>query len=135
MSNNDDYEVIDDLNEEKDKDPFHFEFSWHDSSSWSWGVVLVLLGAIFLLNNMGYHFLKVENWWAMFILAPGLSMMGTSFKYFRAKNRFSRGARSRGLLGLILSAFAVSLFFGIDLFYVGPALLIGFGIYLLLKKG
>ncbi len=134
MSNNDDFQVIEDFDEEESKDPFHFEFSWHDSSSWSWGVVLILLGGIFLLNNMGYDFISIDNWWAIFILAPGLSMMASSFKYFRAKNRFSRGARTRGLLGLILSAFAVSLLFGIDMLYIGPALLVGFGIYLLLKR-
>jgi hypothetical protein len=133
MTNNDDFEVIDnDL--EEDKDPFHFEFSWHDSSSWSWGVVLILLGGIFLLNNMGYHILSIKNWWAIFLLAPGLSMLANSFKYFRARNRFSRGARTRGLLGLILTGFAVSLLFGIDMVVIGPALLIGFGLYLLLKR-
>ena len=134
MSNKDDFEVIDNDDVKDEKDPFHFEFSWHDSSSWSWGVVLILLGAIFLLNNMGYDFLQVHNWWAIFILAPGLSMIANSLKYFRAKNRFSRGARTRGLLGVILSAFAVSLLFGIDLALLGPFLLVGFGIYLLLKR-
>jgi hypothetical protein len=134
MSNKDDFEVIEDDDVNDDKDPFHFEFSWHDSSSWSWGVVLILLGAVFLLRNMGIDFLRVDNWWAIFILAPGLSMMAKSFKYFRAKNRFSKGARTRGLLGLLLSAFAVSLMFGIDMVILGPVLLVGFGIYLLLKK-
>jgi hypothetical protein len=134
MSNKDDFEVIEDDDVDDEKDPVHFEFSWHDSSSWSWGVVLILLGAVFLLRNMGIDFLRVDNWWAIFILAPGLNMMAKSLKYFRAKNRFSKGARTRGLLGLILSAFAVSLLFGIDMVILGPVLLVGFGIYLLLKK-
>ena len=134
MTNNDDFEVFEDNDLEDGKDKFDFDFSWHGSSSWSWGIILIILGVAFLLNNMGYHFVRLDNWWALFILAPGLSMIASSFRYYREKNKFSRRARTRGFIGLLLSAFAVSLFFSISMTYIGPALLVVFGIYLLLRK-
>jgi hypothetical protein len=43
-------------------------FNRHRGSGWIWGLGLVALGVIFLLQNFGIFIMN--NWWAIFILIP-----------------------------------------------------------------
>ncbi|HVP20663.1 MAG TPA: hypothetical protein VMS73_02260, partial [Anaerolineaceae bacterium] len=40
------------------------------SSGWIFGVVLILIGAAFFLQN--FNLLQINNWWALFLLIPAI---------------------------------------------------------------
>lgn len=137
MTEKDNVEVVDGFNEDDGFDngnDFKFDVSWHKTSSWSWGLILILGGVFLLLDNMGILSVNFHNWWAIFILAPGISMIGTAVQNFRSSTPLSKRARTRGLLGVLITTFALSLFFDLSMTYIWPVLLVGFGIYLLVKK-
>ncbi len=51
--------------------------------TWVGGAALVLLGVLFLLQNLGLVRLT-GNWWALFILVPALVLAGTAVTRYRA---------------------------------------------------
>jgi len=44
-------------------------------STWIAGVILVVLGGIFLVRNTGILNYSFTNWWALFILIPALGSL------------------------------------------------------------
>lgn len=104
--------------------------SWDDN--WAVGIALILVGGMFLLHTLNIIDVVVSNWWAVFILIPGLNMAMKGFRSYRQTN--SRGARNTGFWGLILILAAFSFFIGISWSYLFPAFLIGIGVFILLTK-
>ena len=94
-------------------------------------LALVLVGVLFLLNNLGITYIRTYNWWAVFILAPGLNMLAQAYSRYQDASRFTRGARRAGLLGFFLVALALSFLFDLSWALLGPAFLILAGLYLL----
>ena len=47
-------------------------------SSWIGGVILVFLGVLFLLQNIGW-LARDGNWWAVFILIPAFVLLSTAY--------------------------------------------------------
>jgi hypothetical protein len=37
-------------------------------SAWIVGLILIVLGTMFLMNNLGTFNIPIKNWWALFIL-------------------------------------------------------------------
>src|SRR5215469_13851473 len=93
----------------------------HDNSmnpGWSriaTALVVILVGALFLLRNFGVHlpFMALHNWWALFILLGAVPSLGV------AAQRYQRtGQVDRLVLHALLSAACVILvasFFLLDL--------------------
>jgi len=106
----------------------------HGSSDTPWvgGVILILLGVIFLLQNFTQF--QLNNWWALFILLPAFGSFATAWNIYRQTGRFNRPARgaliSGGVFLLITAAFLFNLSWGLVL----PVLLIVWGISLLLNS-
>jgi len=84
----------------------------HDNSmnpGWSriaTALVVILVGALFLLRNFGVHlpFMALHNWWAVFILLGAVPSLGL------AAQRYQRSGRvDRLVLHALLSAAAVIL--------------------------
>ncbi len=46
------------------------EKTYRRHSGWSFGLVMIGLGCLFLLKNYGYP--MPENWWAFFLLIPAI---------------------------------------------------------------
>jgi hypothetical protein len=96
-----------------------------------WGLVLVAIGVIFLLQNLGalsQHF----NWWAVFILVPALSALsGAWFAFLRSK-RFGAAVRSALGGGVIILTVALMFMFDLDWSLWWPLMLIvpGFTIFI-----
>lgn len=107
------------------------------------GMVLIVLGAFILLQNMG--FLWFSNWWALFILAPGLLILYRAWQAYQASGeQFSRHVRTQLLGGIIVTALGVTFLFDINLHRLGlhinwgqywPVLLILLGAVLLFRRG
>jgi hypothetical protein len=99
------------------------------SYAWVGGAILILVGLALLLQNMGIPFL--ENWWALFILIPGLGFLAAAWDSYRDSDRLTR--RGAGLLagGVLLTILAVVFLFGLDFGLAWPVLLIVGGLVLL----
>ena len=98
-----------------------------DNAAWIGGGLLILLGVIFLLENFGFP--VPENWWAVFVLIPGLIAFNTAWSIYRRNNRqVTASARGALVSGLVLTALALALFFNFDFGRYWPVILIALGV-------
>jgi hypothetical protein len=76
------------------------------------GLVLVLAGAVILLNQL--NTLPFElNWWALFILFPAFGTLRRAYHRYRSTNDvFEQGVMIPALVGLFMLFLFVSLFAG-----------------------
>lgn len=119
------------MSEEMNKQERGFNWSsWDDN--WATGLALILVGGLFLLHTLDIITIAVYNWWAVFILIPGLNMAIKGWRDYGQSG--ARSARRTGFWGLVLILVAFTFFFGLSWNYIFPALLIGIGIYILLTK-
>jgi hypothetical protein len=117
--------------EEKDKE-MDIEVRWPGSRSWIWGVVLLVLGALLLLQNFtGLRFVYLNNWWAVFILVPGISNLVQAWERYRESGNFTPGARSSAFWGIVLIAVALTFLFDLGWGLMMPLLFIAGGAFLL----
>lgn len=100
--------------------------------AWIGGAILIILGLVFLLQNMGL--LVLVNWWALFILIPAVAAFGSAWRSYQAAGgRLTGGARGSLIGGLVLVLVAGVFLFGLNWGVVGPLLLVLAGIGLLLN--
>ncbi len=93
------------------------------------GLILIVLGAIFLLNNLtGF---VVHNWWALFFLIPAFGAFGRAWNEYNHSGSLSRATRQSGFGGLLLSMLAAIFLFQLSWALFGPVLLILLGLTLL----
>jgi hypothetical protein len=108
------------------------ERSMRYGGGWIAGVVLVLLGIVFLLQNMGA--MVPGNWWALFILIPAIGAFARAWSAFQ-NNDGRLNAASRGPLigGLVLTLIALIFLFNLNWGILGPMILIILGLGALLN--
>ena len=93
--------------------------------AWVVGIILIILGGIFLMRNTGTWDIPFTNWWALFILIPAFGAFSAAGRMYRdAGNRLNNAARSSLLVGLVLTVVTIMFLFEIDWTYVGPILII-----------
>ncbi|HEX9371557.1 MAG TPA: hypothetical protein VF897_11145 [Roseiflexaceae bacterium] len=76
--------------------------------AWSGGVVLIALGGIFLLQNMGILEMTA-NWWAIFLLLPALLSAITAWRIYRDAGRMTPAATG-ALTGSLVLGFLAAMF-------------------------
>jgi len=105
----------------------------HDGGyRWIGGLVLILLGGIFLLQNTGL-IQRFDNWWALFILIPALGSFATAWRFYQqAGNQWTSAATGSLFGGLIFIGLVVMFLFGFDIGMWWPLFLIAGGIAVLL---
>lgn len=102
--------------------------------AWVAGMILIVLGAMFLMRNNGTFNFPWKNWWALFILIPAVGAFDTARRMYRsADNRLTQATRSSLLVGLVLVFVTVMFLFEISWAFFGPILLILVGIALVLN--
>ncbi len=108
------------------------EWSWHTSRSQSWvpGVVLILIGVVFLLRNYFPEY-GLTNWWALFILFPAMGSFTRAVEIYR-EDGFNRSARSSVFWGLFFTLLSASFLFSLNFSLIWPAFLIIGGLAMLL---
>lgn len=104
----------------------------HGREPWVVGTILVLVGVVFLLQNLtGFY---INNWWALFILIPAFSSFSKAWRAIQnADGRLTSSARGAFISGLVLTTVAAVLFFSLDWVIFGPILLIVAGVAMLLN--
>ena len=101
--------------------------------AWIIGIILILLGGLFLMRTMGTD-VPLTNWWALFILIPAFGALSAAWRMYReADHRLTVAARSSLLVGLVLSFITFMFLFEISWTYVGPILIIVVGIAIILN--
>jgi hypothetical protein len=102
--------------------------------SWIAGIILVVLGGIFLLQNMGAYRFPLQNWWALFILIPAVGAFDAAFRTYRREGTFTAPARGSLLVGIVLTLVTAAFVFNISWTYFGPALIILAGLGILFNS-
>lgn len=84
------------------------------NDSWIWGLVLIGIGGVFLLQNLLN--ISITNWWAFFLLFPGLGSLVEAYNRYQTEQRFSRRVRNSIFAGVVflglMAFFLFSLNFG-----------------------
>nr|MBN1229218.1 hypothetical protein [Anaerolineae bacterium] len=91
------------------------------------GLALLLIGAYFLAENLGLniHLEFLENWWAIFILIPGVMILWRVFQAYRAEgSTTSRHWRNQLVMGLLMVFAAVVFLLNLSWSIFWPFLLI-----------
>jgi uncharacterized integral membrane protein len=105
------------------------------SSTWIAGLILIVLGGIFLMQNMGQFSIPFANWWALFILIPAMGALNRAYlAYKHAGNQLNASARSALFVGLILTVITGLFLFNISLTFYGPMLIILVGAGILVNS-
>jgi len=100
---------------------------------WMVGVILILIGVVFLLHNMTGFYLN--NWWALFILIPAFGSFSRGWQAVQdGGGKVTSHARSNLIGGVVLTTVAAILLFNLDLAIFGPLLLIAVGAAMLLSS-
>jgi hypothetical protein len=99
------------------------------AGSWVVGLILIVLGALFLMRNTGTYDFPLKNWWALFILIPAIGAFDTALRTFRsAGNQLNAPTRSSVLVGTVLTFVTFMFLFDLSWTYFGPLLIILVGI-------
>jgi hypothetical protein len=100
--------------------------------AWAAGLIMIILGGIFLLRNTGTFDIPLRNWWALFILIPAIGSLDTARRHYRsAGNQLTAPARGSLLVGLVLTFVTATFLFELNWSYFGPVLIILAGIGIL----
>lgn len=103
-----------------------------EGGAWIWGVFLILMGGVFLLDNAGL--LDLHNWWALFILLPAIGSFQAAWSQYRAAgDRLTAGARGSLIGGVVITTVALIFLFGLNFGALWPVFLILGGILLLVN--
>ncbi len=103
-----------------------------DKRPWIGGVILIVLGLIFLLQNVRGIYLN--NWWALFILIPALGSFADAWSRYRQAGRFNRHVRGALISGCVFLLVTATFLFNWNWGIVLPVLLIVWGVSLLLNS-
>jgi Na+/proline symporter len=101
------------------------------SSAWFWGAILVVLGLIFLFQNLGYNVLL--NWWALFILIPAFWAFTGAWFVYRENGRITRGVAFSFMTGVFLTVLALVFLLNLALGLYWPVVLIIGGLALVIS--
>jgi uncharacterized membrane protein HdeD (DUF308 family) len=103
-----------------------------DSRPWIGGVILIVLGLIFLLQNVRGFYLN--NWWALFILIPAFGSFADAWASYRQAGRLNRRGRGALISGGVFLLVTATFLFNWNWGVVLPVLLIVWGVTLLLNS-
>jgi hypothetical protein len=129
-------EELNNINEETKNEDLDEWKDWgkHYTNRVTWGISLIFLGALFLLETFNIIPIHFYNWWAVFILVPGINSLLLAGKRFQQTGQINHKVQRAGFRGLLLILVALTFFLNLDWGIMFSILLIGAGIYLLLRK-
>jgi hypothetical protein len=109
------------------------EARWHRRAGrpygWIGGAILILMGVVFLLQNLNIAFLA--NWWALFILIPAFGAFAAACESYRNNGRLTRGGAGSLAGGTLLAILALAFLLNLNVGLFWPVLLIAGGLVLL----
>lgn len=106
------------------------EKTYRRHSGWSFGLVMILLGCLFLLRNYGYPF--PDNWWAFCLLIPALPNLTRAWSL--ARRGSSREALRPLARAFFYSFLAAAFLLSWDWAQIWPVFLIAGGLAMILNN-
>jgi len=103
----------------------------HGGGAWVPGLILIGIGAYFLLRN--FTNFELNNWWALFILIPAFGSLSKFMGDYRREGRINGDARGALIGGMIMLFVAAVFLFGLNWGAVWPVFLIIAGLGALLS--
>jgi uncharacterized membrane protein YhaH (DUF805 family) len=104
-----------------------------ERTNWIVGAVFILVGVVFLLQNVTDF--RLNNWWALFILIPAVGAFSNASRaYKNAGNRLNAYARGSLIGGLTMIFMMIVFLFSLDLGLLWPVGLVVVGISMLLSS-
>ncbi len=95
------------------------------------GALLILLGIVFLMQNLGDFAIPINNWWALFILIPAIVALNNAWQAFQENGRWTGRALGSGLVGMMLIMVTVTFIVNLDWAIWGPVWIIVAGVGIL----
>ena len=94
--------------------------------NWVWGIALIVIGALFLLQNLTPF--RLINWWALFILIPAAGSFISAWRKYQENGRVSSGVRNSLFGGVIFTVVAAIFLLNLDLGKFWPIFVIAAGL-------
>jgi len=117
------------MNETPEKHPT----AMHRNGSWIGAIILIGLGAIFLLQNLGMFY--IGNWWALFILLGTAGAWGSAWHIYQNNGQRITQAVTGALIGgLFPLAVALIFLFNLNWGVMWPIFLIIAGVAVLSRS-
>lgn len=98
-----------------------------ETTSWIVGVILILLGVAFFLENAGYLSMT-GNWWSIFIYLAAIASFANAWRAYRVKGEFGAAATGSLVWGLVFTVVASIFFFNLLWDRWWPAILVAVGV-------
>ena len=124
--------MTDEMNDIQEEQENNSEWKWHQPTNHAWGIALVVVGLLFLVNSLGIYHIPFYNWWAVFILVPGINMLLNAWQIYQEEGLTSENVNRKAILGGALVMVSFAFFFNLNWSFFFPIVLIGAGVYLLL---
>lgn len=105
-----------------------------DSAPWLGGLILIIIGVVFLLQNLNVNIPFFNNWWALFILIPAVSSFSNGMAEYRQAGALNERARGKLIAGFFLTVLAFALLIGINWSLFWPLILIAGGVSVLVNN-
>jgi hypothetical protein len=102
--------------------------------AWAGAVVLIVVGTIFLLRNVGFPL--PDNWWALFLAIPAIGSLAAAWRSYRRAGEVN-GAVAGSLFAAVVLLALMALFLldlNIDWNLFWPVILIALGLSMLLRS-
>lgn len=98
---------------------------------WAIGLILIIIGGLYLLTNFNV-FPELRNWWALFLLLPGLGTLSAAIgAYRRNGGHLTPEVMLPFIGGLLFLGMTAVFLFELDYGWLWPLFLIGGGLLLL----
>ncbi len=104
-----------------------------ERSSTTTALILIVVGVALLLGRAGLG-IRLDNWWALFILIPAATALAAAYRAYQAAGGIDREVTSRGLSGAILLLVTAVFLFGLDWGLMGAVVIILVGVAMYLRR-
>jgi drug/metabolite transporter (DMT)-like permease len=103
------------------------------NGSWVGALILIFLGIIFLLKELGLPLL--ENWWALFFAIPAVASFGSAWNHYQRRDKQVTSGVMGSLIGGIVLTFLMFIFlFRLEWSYMWPVFLIVIGVLVFISS-
>lgn len=102
---------------------------------WLLGLMLILLGGVFFLQNTGMLSIPSFNWWALFIMIPAIAAFERGYRSYRSSgNLLNSQVRGSLFAGMLFTLITLIFLFNLSWVIIGPALIVLVGFAILINN-
>ncbi len=103
----------------------------HTNNTWIIGLVLILVGVVLLVTT--YTDVRLDNWWALFILIPAIGAFASAYNFYRRAGRITPQVANTFVGGLAPLAVALIFLFNLSWGKLWPIFIVIAGLGMLAR--